>query len=105
MAKKASKVDKSQLIRDLLTTDPNADLKTIKAHLKQNGVKASSTLIYYVKGKMKQTKRKAKKALVAASPQTLAFKNPVELVLRVKDLAQEVGGIKHLKKLVDLLAE
>jgi hypothetical protein len=31
--------------------------------------------------------------------------NPVELVLRVKDLAREVGGIKHLKQLVDLLAE
>lgn len=33
------------------------------------------------------------------------MKNPVELVLRVKDLAREVGGINQLKQLVDLLAE
>jgi len=31
--------------------------------------------------------------------------NPVELVLRVKDMAREVGGIRNLKQLVDLLAE
>ena len=34
-----------------------------------------------------------------------SVKNPVELVLRVKELAREVGGIGQLKQLVDLLAE
>ena len=42
---------------------------------------------------------------VAESSRQTGSKNPVEVVLRVKDLAREVGGIKNLKMLVDLLAE
>ena len=41
---------------------------------------------------------------VAASGRT-SHSNPAEVVLRVKNLAREVGGIKNLKMLVDLLAE
>jgi hypothetical protein len=42
---------------------------------------------------------------VAESSRQSGAKHPVELVLRVKDLAREVGGIRYLKQLVDLLAE
>ena len=35
----------------------------------------------------------------------IKVKNPVELVMRVKQLAREVGGIRNLKQLVDLLAD
>ena len=34
-----------------------------------------------------------------------AARNPLELVIRVKQLSREVGGVKNLKMLVDLLAE
>ena len=44
-------------------------------------------------------------AVTAEVSRTTTTKNPVELVLRVKDIAREVGGIANLKKLVDLLAE
>jgi len=31
--------------------------------------------------------------------------NPVELILKVKELARDAGGIGSLKQLVDVLAE
>ena len=42
---------------------------------------------------------------VAASSRQMASANPVEVILRVKDFARELGGIKNLKILVDLLAD
>jgi hypothetical protein len=101
MAKAAGngKVNKSQAIRELFTEDPKMDSKTVIGRLGDKGVKVSATMVYYIRSKMNKAKRKEKRARVAATT------NPVELVLRVKDLAREVGGIKHLKQLVDLLAE
>jgi hypothetical protein len=93
------KVNKSQAIREMFAQDPKMGSKAVIGGLAEKGVKVSSTMVYYVRSKMKQAKRKERRDRVAATA------NPVELVLRVKDLAREVGGIKHLKQLVDLLAE
>src|SRR5437764_14814697 len=99
------KVNKSQAIRNLFAQDPKMGSKTVIEKLAEGGVKVSPTMVYYVRSKLKQAQRKAKRERVAASSRTTAVKNPVELVIRVKDLAREVGGIRHLKQLVDLLAE
>lgn len=101
----AAPVNKSKAIREFLTADPKADSKTIIAQLAGKGVKVSPTMVYYVRSKMKHAKQKAKRERVAESSRQAGAANPVELVLRVKNLAQEVGGIAHLKQLVDLLAE
>lgn len=93
------KPNKSQAIREVFDLDPKMDSKTVMARLADKGVKVSATMVYYVRSKMNQAKRKDKRARVAATT------NPVELVLRVKDLSREMGGIKNLKQLVDLLAE
>ncbi len=85
--------------------NPKADSKTIIAQLAEKGIKVSPTMVYYVRSKQKLAKRKAKRERVAESSRQTGIKNPIELVLRVKDLAREVGGIKSLKQLVDLLAE
>ena len=98
-------VNKSQAIRNVFAADPKADSKTVIARLAEKQIKVSPTMVYYVRSKMGQAKRRAKRELVAESSRQMAAKNPVEIVLRVKDLAREVGGIKHLKQLVDLLAE
>ena len=52
-----------------------------------------------------ETGRKAKRARVAAQSEKTAERNPVEMVMRVKELARGLGGMKNLKMLVDLLAE
>jgi hypothetical protein len=98
-------VNKSQAIRDLFAEEPKADSKTVIARLAQRGVKVSPTMVYYVRSKLRQAKRRAKRERVAASSRQTGAGNPVEVVLRVKDLAREVGGIRNLKQLVDLLAE
>ena len=61
--------------------------------------------MYYVRSKLRQADRKARRERVAESSRGTGAANPVEVVLRVKDLAREVGGITNLKLLVDLLAE
>src|SRR5258706_1080845 len=95
--------NKSDAIREALAQNPKAKSKEIIAVLAQKGIKVAPTLIYYVKSKQNRARRRAKRALVAETYRKTASGNPVELVLRVKDLAREVGGIRNLKQLVDLL--
>ena len=101
----AQPVNKSQAIRALFAANPKADTKSVIAQLADRGVKVSPTMVYYIRSKDRLAKRKAKRARVAESSRNSGVANPVELVLRVKDMAREVGGIRNLKQLVDLLAE
>jgi hypothetical protein len=105
VAKSNGKVNKSQAIRDLFALDPKMDSKAVMEKLAADGVKVSPTMVYYVRSRLKHAARREKRDRVAASSRSTAVTNPVELVLRVKDLAREVGGYKQLKQLVDLLAE
>jgi hypothetical protein len=108
MAKQAADgppVNKSQAIRDLIVANPKLGSKDVIAQLAEKGIKVAPSLVYFVKSKLKMVKRRAKREKVAASSRLTAARNPVEVVIRVKDLAREVGGIKNLKMLVDLLAE
>lgn len=97
--------NKSDAIRELLSSNPKLGSKDIIATLGEKGLKVAPSLIYFVKSKLKQAKKQAKREKVAASTGLTAAKNPVEVVIRVKDLARELGGYKSLKQLVDLLAE
>jgi len=92
-------INRSEAVRDAIALNPKAGTKELIAALAAKGIKVSHTLVYYVRSKQGQARRKAKREQVAAAG------NPIELVLRVKTLAREVGGIKSLKQLVDLLAE
>jgi hypothetical protein len=105
VAKSNGKVNKSQAIRDLFALDPKMDSKAVMEKLAADGVKVSPTMVYYVRSRLKHAARREKRDRVAASSRSTAVTNPVELVLRVKDLAREVGGIRQLKQLVDLLAD
>jgi hypothetical protein len=98
-------VNRSEAVREALAQNPRAGSKEIVAALAARGVKVTPTLVYYVKSKQNQAKRRAKRAQVAESSRETGVPNPLELVIRVKDLAREVGGIHNLKQLVDLLAE
>ena len=98
-------VNKSQAIRDIFAENPKAETRAVIARLAEKGVKVSPTMVYYVRSKQRLANRKAKRARVAESSAKAGIANPVELVLRVKDMAREVGGIRNLKQLVDLLAE
>lgn len=110
MAKKAASdngtpINKSQAIRDYLAANPKADTKAIVAGLAEKGVKVAPTLVYFIRSKQGKARRRAKRELAAESSRRSGAKNPVEVVIRVKTLADELGGIKNLKTLVDLLAD
>jgi hypothetical protein len=96
---------KSDAIREALKLHPDYTAKEIVAFLADKGTKVAPTLVYYLRSKARQVARKQKRARVAAGAVKTAHANPVELVVRVKRLADEVGGIGNLKMLVDLLAE
>jgi hypothetical protein len=96
---------RSQAVREALRQSPKAGSKEIIAQLAGRGIKVSPTLVYYVKSKQNQARRKEKRARVAATTRGTGTPNPVEMVVRVKELARELGGVQNLKMLVDLLAE
>jgi hypothetical protein len=98
-------VNKSEAVRGVLAQNPKATSREVIAQLAEKGIKVAPTMVYYVRSKLKQASRRAKRERAAESSRQSGAKNPVELVLRVKDLAREVGGIRYLKQLVDLLAE
>ncbi len=104
-AKVGEKANKSGAIRDALVQNPKATSKDIVTLLGEKGVNVTPTLVYYIKSKQMQANRKKRRTDAAAMSESIKVKNPVELVMRVKQLAREVGGIRNLKQLVDLLAE
>jgi hypothetical protein len=97
--------NRSEAVREALAQSPKAGSKEIITNLAARGIKVSTTLVYYVKSKQNQARRRARRAEVAATSKRTATTDPVELVMRVKQLAGEVGGLRNLKMLVDLLAE
>ena len=103
--KDKGKVNKSDLIREALAANPDSNAKEIVKLLGDRGIKVAPTLVYYIRSKAQQAGRKAKRARVVAQSEKTAERNPVEMVMRVKELARGLGGIKNLKMLVDLLAE
>jgi hypothetical protein len=68
------------------------------------GVKVSPTLVYYIRSKQNKEKRKQARRAEDASGWT-GTGNPLELIVRVKALAGEAGGMLTLKRLVDVLAD
>jgi hypothetical protein len=97
--------NKSQAIRDLLGENPKLKTSEVVAELGGKGVKVTPALVYLIKSKARRSKRRQKRERVAESSRQTGASNPVALVLRVRELAREVGGYKPLKQLVDVLAE
>lgn len=104
MAKKNG-VNKSAEIRAILDKDPKTPAKEIVAALSAKGIKVSQNLIYFIKAKMGARRRKARRQKAVATARSGGGSDPVQLVLKVRELAAQAGGIRNLKKLVDVLAE
>ncbi len=95
------KVNKSEEIRAAFRENPKASANEVITKLKEKGIKVGAPLVYFVKKKMKGQKRRvAREKAVEAG-----VVNPVKLVLGIRSLAQEAGGIGNLKKIVDAMAE
>ena len=100
------KVNKSQAIRDFYAENPKADSKTVVAGLAERGVKVSPRWSITSRASWARPSGRPSESKWPSRRGRQRLVNPVEIILRVKDhLAREVGGVKNLKQLVDLLAE
>jgi hypothetical protein len=106
VAKQKNEVNKSEEIRQLLRANPKITAKEVVATLGAKGIKVSEHLYYFVKGHMKGRKKKARTmvANVATAAHT-SRSDALSTILKIKKLAEEVGGLKTLKALVDALSE
>jgi hypothetical protein len=107
MAKATEKngVNKSAAIRTILEKNPKTPVKEIVSTLDGQGIKVHPNLVYLIKSQTKQKAKRAKRKQAVEATQRAGIANPVELILEVRKVAEKAGGIRQLKKLVDLLAE
>jgi hypothetical protein len=112
MARKASAggVNKSEAIRNLLKENPKITGKEAIDALAGKGIEVKNSLFYLVKGKTLGGRRRRRKAAAngqVAESFTRAAKqsDAVSTIRKVKNLGVEVGGIKKLKQIIDVLSE
>jgi hypothetical protein len=102
-----NQVNKSQAIRDMLLQHPEAKAKEIATLLAQRKIDVRPSMIYMVKGKLAQMKhQKARKAArLTNAGQKTGSADPIALIVKVKELAKEAGGMVNLQRLVTVLAD
>jgi len=108
MAKQKTEVNKSEEIRQVLNANPKAKAKEVVATLDENGIKVNTAQVYFIMGTLKGRKNKAKKvaaevATITATPSSNG--DALKTILKVKEWAAEVGGMKKLIALAQALSE
>ncbi len=98
--KKSDGVNKSEEVRQQLNQTPAMSVKEVVATLGAKGIKVQPSLVYFIKGKLKQKKRKQ----ISRDMKQAGVANPVDLILKVRGLAEQAGGMTKLKQLIDALA-
>ena len=102
---KSGGVNKSAEIREALKQNPKAKSREIVDQLAARGIKVAPSLVYMVKSHDKRRQRRLKRERATTASKALGIANPIDLIVKVKELSREAGGISHLKRLVDVLAE
>jgi hypothetical protein len=105
VAKAKNEVNRSEAIREALAQNPEATSKEIVSLLSKQGVRVRRSLVYTIKSQLKLRKRRRKRKVATAISQEAGAVDPVKLIMNVKDLASQAGGVRNLKQLVDALAE
>lgn len=105
MAKQKSEVNKSEVIRQAYRANPKAKAKEIQAALHEQGIEVTTGQIYFIKGTMKGGKKKAKVAAETAAVTPSSNGDALKTILKVKEWAAEVGGMKKLIALAQALSE
>ena len=101
-----AEVNKSEEIRQVLRANRKMKAKDVVTVLADKGITVTTNQVYFIKGELKGRKKKAQKVVaeVAVATDTTSG-DAVKTILKVKGWAQEVGGMKKLKALVDALNE
>jgi len=99
------KINKAAAIREVFGQSPNMTIKEVMNALADKGIQVSYNQVYFIRAKSRQAQRKQKRQTAERYSQKMGMSNPVEVVLKVKALAREIGGIRNLKQLVDALTD
>lgn len=107
------KLNKSELVRQMLKQAPELSVAAIVKAMNDQGHKITPNLVYFLRGKASakkaRKKRVAKAAMAAtsnASSNGHASKpDAITMIREVKALAEKAGGYEKLKELVEALAE
>jgi hypothetical protein len=101
------KINKSQKIRELLDQNPHIQAKEVVEQLGKQGILIKPSLVYMIKGRLVQMKsQKGKRAArLSRNGDKTGSADPIALILKVKALAEEAGGMKKLKALITVLAD
>jgi hypothetical protein len=98
-------VNKSEEIRQVLKANPKIKVNEVVAQLKAQGITVKEQLVYYVKGRMKGRRGRKKRARqMVAQVSAMGNSDPVATILKLRKWAEELGGMKKLKALVDALS-
>jgi hypothetical protein len=97
VARPKQKVNKSQLIRDYLKTDPGAMPRVVVAALKTQGIDVNPRVVSIVKSKMMAKKRKPAKLAKKRAPIS------ADDLVAMKQLANKLGGLDAAKQALDVL--
>ena len=90
----------------MLRANPEMPVKEIVSALAKRGLKVTDNLVYFIKGRLKGKRgRRKKTGQLVANVVPTSDTSPLATILRVKSCANEVGGLKKLKALVDALIE
>jgi hypothetical protein len=103
--RKVERGERSAAVRELLAQNPKMPVKQIVSTLAVRGLKVNPNLVYALKTRSRVKHRKQQRQQAVQAGRNAGMANPVALVLRVRQLAVEAGGMKHLKELVDVLVE
>src|SRR5262245_12539074 len=95
------KATKSARIRSLLEANPKMPVKAVVSSLAARGVKVPSSMVYFLRAKMR---RRARKQRIRQAVEKNGSANAVELIVKVRGLATEAGGYDKLKQLIEILA-
>ncbi len=106
MPKKKNGVNKSEEIRQMLRANPKMPVKEIVSTMAGRGLPITDNLVYFLKGKMRGRRgRRRKVRQMVANVAATGYSDPIATILKIKGLAAQVGGMKKLKALVDVLSE
>src|SRR5438270_8756323 len=99
MAKRArsangTPVNKSEAIRGFMAANPQAGTKDVVTGLAEKGVQVTPALVYMIRSKARHAKRRAKRDRAVASSRGMATADPVALIRSIRDLGNQVGGLK-----------
>jgi len=106
MPRSKNGVNMSEEIRQLLKANPKMKAKEVVSTLADKGIKVAEHLVYYVKGQLKSRRGRKKRARqMVARVAATGNADPVATILKLRSWAEELGGMKKLKALVDALSE